>query len=99
MRRFWLSRNNAASWGYTPPARPSPARHPRLNPQAENSLQRNAAPVSFVCMRNTPPHEMQPRLRLALPHLPTHCSSLLSFAKSICLRRAPFLLARSRRAS
>ncbi len=22
MRRIWLSRNNAASWGYTPPARP-----------------------------------------------------------------------------
>jgi hypothetical protein len=22
MRRFWLSRNNTASWGCTPPARP-----------------------------------------------------------------------------
>ncbi len=76
---------------------PSPTRHPRLNPQAESSLLRNAASVSFVCMRKTPPHEMRPRLRLALPHLPTHCSSLLSFAKSICLRRTPFLLARSRR--
>jgi hypothetical protein len=99
MRRIWLSRNNAASWGCTPPARP--LAHPASPFESAGGKFFTAeCGVRIVCMCE----ERAAALNAAPPAFDAAASAnsllgLLSFAESIYRHRTPFLLARSRRAS